>query len=111
MSASSKTMRPAVGRRTPVRQLKNVDFPAPLGPMMARISPRRTATDTLLSAASPPNCMDRPSVRRITGAAAPRPDATGAVDEAGSATYANLQAAGTIVLSFGITSTILYLPP
>ena len=33
-------MRPEVGRMTPVRQLKNVLLPAPLGPMMARISPR-----------------------------------------------------------------------
>ena len=41
MSSPSNRMRPAVGRITPVRQLKNVDLPAPLGPMMARISPRR----------------------------------------------------------------------
>ena len=29
-----------MGRSTPVRQLKNVLFPAPFGPMIARISPR-----------------------------------------------------------------------
>jgi hypothetical protein len=34
-------IRPLVGRRTPVRQLKNVLLPAPFGPMMARISPGR----------------------------------------------------------------------
>ena len=40
MSSPLNTMRPAVGRSTPVRQLKNVLLPAPFGPMMARISPR-----------------------------------------------------------------------
>ena len=30
----------SLGRSTPVRQLKKVLFPAPFGPMMARISPR-----------------------------------------------------------------------
>ena len=56
---------PPVGRSTPVRQLKNVDLPAPLGPMMARISPRGTATFTLLSAVRPPKRTLRPSVRRM----------------------------------------------
>src|SRR5262245_2671429 len=78
MSCPSNTIRPLVGRSTPVRQLKNVDLPAPLGPMTARISPRRTATETLLSAASPPNRIDRPSVLRMTGDAVPRPATAGA---------------------------------
>ncbi len=43
MSSSSTMMRPPVGRSTPVRQLKKVDFPAPLGPMTARIWPWGTA--------------------------------------------------------------------
>src|SRR6266850_7046350 len=54
MSSPLNTMRPLVGRSTPVRQLKNVDLPAPLGPMTARISPLATESDTLLRAASPP---------------------------------------------------------
>ena len=43
MSSPLNTIRPAVGRSTPVRQLKKVLFPAPFGPMMARISSRWTA--------------------------------------------------------------------
>ena len=43
MSSPLNTMRPAVGRSTPVRQLKKVLLPAPFGPMMARISPRWTS--------------------------------------------------------------------
>ena len=39
MSSPSKTMRPAVGRNTPVRQLKKVDLPAPLGPMRPVMRP------------------------------------------------------------------------
>src|SRR5215813_2210506 len=65
MSAPPKRMRPLVGRRTPVRQLKNVLLPAPFGPMIARISPRGTAKLTLLSAVSPPNRTVSPSVRSI----------------------------------------------
>src|SRR5262249_60561457 len=65
MSVPLKRMRPLVGRRTPVRQLKNVLLPAPLGPMIARISPRGTAKLTLLSAVSPPNRTVSLSVRRI----------------------------------------------
>src|SRR5215510_6720721 len=61
-------IRPLVGRRTPVRQLKRVDLPAPLGPMIPRISPAGTASDTLLSAASPPKRIVSASVLRIGGA-------------------------------------------
>ena len=61
MSSPLKMTRPAVGRSTPVRQLKNVLLPAPLGPMMARISPRWTSKLTLLSAVRPPKRMVRPS--------------------------------------------------
>src|SRR5215470_1296288 len=64
MSSPAKIMRPAVGRRTPVTQLKNVDLPAPFGPMMARISPGCTAMETLFSAVSPSKRTVRPSVRR-----------------------------------------------
>src|SRR5712692_791489 len=64
MSSPAKMIRPAVGRSTPVTQLKNVDLPAPFGPMMARISPGWTAMETLLSAVSPPKRTVRPAVRR-----------------------------------------------
>src|SRR5438128_7134498 len=54
MFSPSKTIRPLVGRSTLVRQLKKVDFPAPVGPMIQRISPAGTLRDTFVSAASPP---------------------------------------------------------
>src|SRR6266850_3847990 len=65
MSSPLKMIRPLVGRSTPVRQLKKVDFPAPLGPMIPRISPAGTTKDTLLSAASPPKRTVSASVFRI----------------------------------------------
>src|SRR5262245_6816461 len=68
MSSLSKTIRPAVGRSTPVTQLKNVDLPAPFGPMMARSSPGCTAMETLLSAVSPSKRTVRPSVCRMGAA-------------------------------------------
>src|SRR4029453_15843016 len=68
MSSPAKMMRPAVGRSTPVTQLKNVDLPAPFGPMMARSSPGCTAMQTLLSAVSPSKRTVRPSVRRMGAA-------------------------------------------
>src|SRR5271169_2776933 len=55
---------PDDGRRTPVRQLKNVLLPAPFGPMIARISSRRTAKLTWLRAVNPPKQTVRSSVRR-----------------------------------------------
>src|SRR5262249_57094174 len=70
-SSSFRKMWPDVGRSTPVRQLKKVDLPAPLGPMMARISPRATDTLTLFTAVSPPNRMVSPSVRRMRPEAGP----------------------------------------
>src|SRR2546425_2721946 len=65
MSSPSNMILPAVGRSTPVTQLKNVDLPAPFGPIMARISPGCTAMETLLSAVSPSKRTVRPSVHRI----------------------------------------------
>src|SRR5260370_14148105 len=70
-------MRPLVGLRTRVTQLKKVLLPAPLGPMMARISPRGTVRLTLPTAVRPPKRMVSPSVRRI-GSRAPRSNWTGA---------------------------------
>src|SRR5262245_8114096 len=64
MFSPAKMMRPAVGRRAPVTQLKNVDLPAPFGPIMARISPCCTAMETSCSAVSPSKRTVKPSVRR-----------------------------------------------
>ena len=78
MSSPLKTMRPPVGRSTPVRQLKKVLLPAPFGPMMARISPRATSKLTSDSAARPPKRTDSSSVLRIGADAAPRLSRRGA---------------------------------
>src|SRR5258706_662031 len=60
MSSPAKTTRPAVGRSTFVTRLNSVDFPAPFGPMTARISPRSTARSTASTARSAPKCLVRP---------------------------------------------------
>ena len=85
MSAPLSRMRPEVGRSTPVTQLKNVLLPAPFGPMMARISPRRISRLTLLSAVSPPKRMVRPSVRSTGAVSPPRLSAGEAVATGASA--------------------------
>ena len=72
MSSPLKTIRPELGRSTPVRQLKKVLLPAPFGPMMARILPGKTSKLTCDSAASPPKRTDSSSVLRIGADAAPR---------------------------------------
>ena len=63
MSSPLSWMHPEVGHKTPVRQLNKVLLPAPFGPMMARISSRRTSKLTPLSATKPPKRTVRPSAR------------------------------------------------
>src|SRR3954451_17193648 len=72
ISSPLNRIRPEDGCRTPVRQLKNVLLPAPLGPMTARISSRRTAKSTWFSAVKPPNRTVSASVRRIGSSPSPR---------------------------------------
>src|SRR5215470_3952484 len=57
--------------------LKNVDLPAPLGPMSARISPRASANETPSTAWTPPNARRtsstwRTAVGSVTGTRAER---------------------------------------
>src|SRR5262249_14077153 len=56
-SRPSKCTAPEVGRRSPVRRLKNVDLPAPLGPMSPSTSPSWTATDASSTALKAPKAM------------------------------------------------------
>src|SRR3989442_8229480 len=77
MAAPSKAMRPTVGRRKPVMQLNTVVFPAPLGPMMLRISPGRTANDTSDTATNPP--------KRIVSCSTPRRAPVATVEAPGAA--------------------------
>ena len=44
-----------------VNTLNTVVFPAPLGPMMLKISPSSTWKSTASTARRPPNCMDNPA--------------------------------------------------
>src|SRR5262249_45359804 len=46
-----------VGWRSPVRQLKNVDLPAPLGPMSPSTSPSLTAMEALSTALNAPKAI------------------------------------------------------
>ncbi len=55
MSRPSMKISPESGRSSPLRQRISVDFPAPLRPIMPRISPLRTLSDTPSRAAVVPN--------------------------------------------------------
>src|SRR3974390_2545011 len=59
-------MEPAVGCRNLVSKLKKVVLPAPLGPIRACISPRRTRRETPSTAMKPLNAFVRPCVSSIT---------------------------------------------
>src|SRR5258708_40084210 len=48
---------PDVTGRSPVRQLKKVDLPAPLGPIRPRMSRSSTDTDALSTALKAPNAL------------------------------------------------------
>src|SRR5438445_11292277 len=50
MSLPSNSTLPEVAARSPVRQLKNVDLPAPFGPIRPRISPCCRVTDAASTA-------------------------------------------------------------
>src|SRR5262245_20295664 len=61
MSRPKSRMCPPVTRCSPLIRLKRVVLPAPLGPMMARRSPRPTDRLTSLTAVSPPNDLVTPA--------------------------------------------------
>src|SRR5580692_11566448 len=57
MSWPSKSTWPDVEARSPVRQLKKVDLPAPFGPIRPRMSPLATVTEAASTALKLPNCL------------------------------------------------------
>src|SRR4051812_38400673 len=57
MSRPSKKTLPDVDSKSPVRQLKNVDLPAPLGPIRPRMSPCSMVTDAVSTALKLPNAF------------------------------------------------------
>ena len=66
-SLPSKITFPRLGRYSPVSMLKNVVFPAPLGPMIVAIAFCGTRNETESTAVRPPNCLVRKRVSRIAG--------------------------------------------
>src|SRR6266851_90051 len=69
-SAPRKRTRPEVARSSPERRLSSVDFPAPLGPMMAWTLPRSKRSETPSTAVSPPKRRVSASVSRSAPASA-----------------------------------------
>src|SRR3954462_2675087 len=57
MSRPSKKTLPDVDSKSPVRQLKNVDLPAPLGPIRPRMSPCSMVTEAVSTALKLPNAF------------------------------------------------------
>src|SRR5438445_10371707 len=57
MSLPSNSTLPEVAARSPVRQLKNVDLPAPFGPIRPRISPCCSVTDAASTALKLPKAL------------------------------------------------------
>src|ERR1700761_8792596 len=57
-SLPANEMAPVVGMVSPARQLKNVDLPAPFGPMRPMISPSSTARSAPATARNVPNALD-----------------------------------------------------
>src|SRR5678816_4184647 len=64
-SSPRKRTLPDVGGYVPTRQEKRVVFPAPLGPITEKISPRCTSKDTESSARSPPKRLLTEDTARI----------------------------------------------
>src|SRR5947209_15406195 len=57
MSCPSKNTLPEVESKSPVRQLKKVDLPAPFGPIKPRISPCSRVTDAASTALKLPKAF------------------------------------------------------
>ena len=66
ISAPLKRIFPELGSKNFVNKLKQVVFPAPLGPIRACIAPRSIAKFTLFTAMKPLNDFVRSSVSRMT---------------------------------------------
>src|SRR5580693_4124770 len=57
MSWPSNSTSPDVASRSPVRQLKNVDLPAPFGPIRPRMSPCSSVTEAASTARKLPKAL------------------------------------------------------
>src|SRR6266446_281548 len=72
-SRPKRVMAPALTGSEPEMRLNSVVFPAPFGPMRARRSPGRTASDTPPTACSPPKYLETPSSLRAKSVVTARP--------------------------------------
>src|ERR1700691_4624592 len=61
----SSTISPSSAWNTPEIALISVDLPAPLSPASATTSPGKTSSETLVSAWTPPKCLETPRTTRI----------------------------------------------
>ena len=68
ISRPLKKIWPRVGSRKCVSRLKQVVLPAPFGPISAWMLPRRTLSDTSLTATKPLNSLVSPRVSRMVSA-------------------------------------------
>src|SRR5258708_30775079 len=66
-SVPAKMTRPLFGARSPTRQLKKVDLPAPFGPISPMISPSPTVSSALDSAMKLPKARDSDCASSSTG--------------------------------------------
>src|SRR5215210_7323587 len=70
MSRPAKTKLPALGLYSPLTMLKNVVFPAPLGPIRLTIALSGMSKSTALTATRPPKTLVIPLASRMLGVAA-----------------------------------------
>src|SRR5512133_1006622 len=68
MFSPSRKILPEVQARSPESRLVSVVLPAPLGPITAWIWSVKNSSDTSFTAASPPKCLVRRSVRSTASA-------------------------------------------
>ena len=76
-SSPSSRMRPAAGVCSPIMWRSSVLLPQPLPPMIARISPRRTAKSRPCWMTRPPCAIVRPSTRMMSASVAITTPASG----------------------------------
>src|SRR5947207_13218686 len=67
MSCPSNSTLPEVASRSPVRQLKKVDLPAPFGPIRPRMSPCSSVTLAASTALKLPKALVRSRASRSIG--------------------------------------------
>ena len=88
MSRPSSRISPVSGRRKPLSRLNSVVLPAPFGPMMPRISFRRSSKLTSWTAFRPPKERDRLRTSRMTSPLADRFCGVDGADSVGIAAQA-----------------------